>query len=511
MPDITLEFSNKNVNTYLTEDGAMQRTETVTVTGSSEYFLTLKLQNGVTLVNETKGTEETGNVRIYGEDKFYLKAPLSINGSWTSEIISNCKYRFQPIVYRTESDNQQNLVGKDLTAIVDSSKATHLNVNWLNTGNLIIHKVDAENNNIVIPDTIFNVYDMQGKLVTTVKTDNKGIARLENILVGQYKIVEKSTNSSYKVNSNGVDVNVTKGNTDIVITNERKKGTLVLYKYDADNRKSPISGVKFALYMDNDNLLGTYTTNSNGKIEINGLDIGNYYLKELQTDMRYKLNSEKIEAQIKTDEITEVTVYNNLIKGQIRIKKIDKDNNEITIPGVEFEILDKDMNIEETLTTDENGQALSKKLPAINEKYYVREKTTHDIYALSDEVKEIIIEKDKITDVTFENEKKKGTISILKADKFNEDIKLEGVIFGIYNEDEELVSTIITDENGEGTSERLVLGTYFIKELDTGSPYYLLDDEIYRTEITENGENMLLELYNERTDIDVIVDKKRKY
>ena len=510
MPDITLDFSNRKVNAFLTEDKKEQRTETITVTGSSDYFLTLKLQNGVTLVNETKGTTETGTVKLYGGEKFYLKALLTVNGTWTSDKIENCKYRFQPIVYRTEKDTYQDVASEELTPVVDKGTTTNLTVNWLNTGSLTIHKVDADNKNIAISDTVFDIYDLQGNLVATVKTDTHGIAKINNILVGTYKIVEKSTNQAYKVNTNGVEAKVSKGNTDVTITNERKKGTLTIYKLDSDNKKTPISGVKFALYTDSDKLVGTYITNSNGKIEINGLNIGKYYVKEVETDKRYTLNTEKINVEIKMDEATQIKVYNKIIEGQIRIVKIDKDNKKITLPGVEFEILDSKMNIIETLKTDENGEALSSKLPAIDEVYHVREKATHDMYVLSDEVREVVLEENKIVDITFENEKKKGTISIVKADKLNEDIRLEGVVFGIYNDEGELVTTIITDENGEGTSERLVLGTYFIKELDTGSPYYLLDEEIYRTEITENGENMLIELYNERTDIDVTVEKKRK-
>ena len=511
MPDITLDFSNSKVNAYLTENNTMQRTETITVTGNSDYSITFKLQSGVTLVNETKGTTETGTVKLYGGEKFYLKAPLTINGSWTSERITNCKYRFQPIVYRTEKDTYQNLVGDELKAVVDSGTTTDLTVNWVNTGSLTIHKVDADNKNIVIPDTTFDLYDLQGKIVATIKTDNQGMAKLNNLLVGTYKIVEKSTNQNYKVNTNGVEVKVNTGNTDITITNERKKGTLSIYKLDADNTKTPISGVKFALYTDSDKLIGTYTTNSNGKIEINGLDVGKYYIKEVETDKRYSLNTEKIYTEVKTDETTQIKVYNKIIEGQIRVKKVDKDNNQITIPGVVFEILDNKMSVIETLVTNENGEALSSKLPAIDKVYYVREKSTHDMYVLSDEVKEVVLEENKVIDITFENEKKKGIISIIKSDKLNEDIRLEGVVFGIYNDEGELVTTIITDEKGEGTSERLLLGTYFIKELDTGSPYYLLDEEIYRTEITEDGENMLIDIYNERTDIDVTVEKKREY
>ena len=510
MPDIILDFSKKTINAYFTDDNTMQKTESITITGSPEYSLKLKLQNGVTLINETKGTSETGTVEISGGDKFYLKAPLTINGTWTSASISNCKYRFQPIVYRTANDESQNLVSKDLTAVVDSGTVTSLTVNWLNAGNLIIHKVDGEDKSIVIPGTVFDIYDSSNNLVGTIKTNSNGIAKLNNIPMGKYKIVEKSTNAMYKVSTDQVEVTLNKKDTEITITNERRKGILMVFKYDNDG-KTTIKNVKFALYNKNNELIGTYTTDAKGKIEIKALDIGEYYLKEIQTDARYKLNTEKINVQIKTGETSKVNVYNQLIEGQVRIIKIDKDNNKITIPGVEFEILDRDMKLIETLVTDENGSALSKKLPVIGQKYYVREKSTHDIYVMSNELKMVELKGDKITDIVFENEKKKGTITVLKVDKLNEDIKLQGVIFGIYNEDKELVDTIITDENGEGTSDRLVIGTYFVKELDTGTPYYLLDEEVYKTQLIEDGENILLQIDNEKVDINVTVGKKRKY
>ena len=65
-------------------------------------------------------------------------------------------------------------------------------------------------------------------------------------------------------------------------------------------------------------------------------------------------------------------------------------------------------------------------------------------------------------------------------------------------------------KTGEGTSEELILGKYYVKEIDTGSPYYLLNEVIYITQITEDGEDILLQIDNEKTDIDVTVSKKRK-
>lgn len=180
MPNVVLNFSKSNLTAYLTDNNTMQRTETIEITGSSDYYLTLKLQDGVTLVNETKGTESTGTVNIYGGDKFYLKTRSTTTGSWTSNEIENCKYDFQPIIYRTESNTTQDVVS-GYKAVEDPSHTTRLNVNWISTGNLIIKKVDANNSGIVIPGTVFEIYDSNNNLVKTVTTDNSGIARADNL------------------------------------------------------------------------------------------------------------------------------------------------------------------------------------------------------------------------------------------------------------------------------------------------------------------------------------------
>ena len=127
MPEIVLNFNNRSLTAYAI-DNNMQRTQSVTVTGSSEYYLTLNLQSGVTLVNETRGTENSGTVNIYGGDTFYLKAPLTINGSWTSSNIDNCKYIFQPIIYRSAKQTNQVLAGQ-LSVQVDPGTTTNISVN----------------------------------------------------------------------------------------------------------------------------------------------------------------------------------------------------------------------------------------------------------------------------------------------------------------------------------------------------------------------------------------------
>ena len=84
---------------------------------------------------------------------------------------------------------------------------------------------------------------------------------------------------------------------------------------------------------------------------------------------------------------------------------------------------------------------------------------------------------------------------------------LEGAKFGVYNERNELIAELITDSNGKASCE-LKYGKYHLKELDTGSIYYLLNEQTFEFEIVSNGETVPIVVENEPTDITVDVDKE---
>ena len=117
------------------------------------------------------------------------------------------------------------------------------------------------------------------------------------------------------------------------------------------------------------------------------------------------------------------------------------------------------------------------------------------------------LEENQIKNITFENEKIQGKVEITKVDSKTKET-LEGAEFGIYNEKNEQVGTLKTDENGKATSKLLPYGKYYLKELNTGSVYYLLNEKTYEFEIVKNGETIPLTIENEGVDIKVDVDKK---
>ena len=87
-------------------------------------------------------------------------------------------------------------------------------------------------------------------------------------------------------------------------------------------------------------------------------------------------------------------------KGRVRITKVDEENNEIKLAGVKFEVLDQDKKVLETITTNENGEAVTERYPIRDyEKLYLREIETNEFYKLNDEVIEVTLEANQIKNV----------------------------------------------------------------------------------------------------------------
>lgn len=245
-----------------------------------------------------------------------------------------------------------------------------------------------------------------------------------------------------------------------------------------------------------------------GEIHVKDLRTGNYKWIEKETNKWYNL-AEDTTTEVVWDKDTANTIENELKKGQIRVIKVDKDNNEVKLEGVEFEVLDENGNVLEKIITDENGEALTQRYPIRDfDKLTLREVKTQEDYVLNEEPQTIELTEDEITNITFENERIKGFVEITKVDLKDNNKKLEGAKFGLYNENDELIDTLVTDSQGIAVSGELYKGKYYLKELDTGSVYYLLNENTYEFEIVNNGETIPVEIDNEPTDITVDVDKK---
>ena len=243
-------------------------------------------------------------------------------------------------------------------------------------------------------------------------------------------------------------------------------------------------------------------------IYLENLRVADYSLIEKNTNKWYNL-AENTDIKVEWEKTTEVTIENELKKGQIKVIKVDKEDNKIKLEGVKFGVYDKDNNLLETIVTNHDGEALTQRYPVRDfETLKLVELETKDEYVLNTEEKTITLEENQITNVTFENQKIKGKLQITKVDKTDNSKKLEGVKFGIYDMNNNLVQEIVTDKEGIAITDYLYKGKYYAKELETSSEYYILNEEKNEFEIVNHEEIIEKTIENEPTDITVDVDKE---
>ena len=438
-------------------------------------------------------TDSTGNLTFYDlyQNDYVLK-----------EIKSNDDYVI--------SQEKVNIKAK-------YNKVTELTLeNKHKTGNLKVYKVDKDNHKISLGNVEFDLYSEEfKKVIGTYRTNVDGEIKVEGLRTGNYKWIEKTTNKYYNLGEDTeVKVEWEKTN-ESLIENELKKGQIRVIKIDLDNNEVKLKGVKFNVLDEKNNVLEKIITNDEGEAITSKYPVRDFEkltLQEVETKENYKLNNEKQTITLEANQIKDITFKNEKKKGQIKVVKVDKDNNEVKLKDVEFKVYDEKGNVVDTLKTDENGEATTKRLP-IDQEYTIQETKTLEKYVLNETVQKVTLKQDEITNIQFENEKIKGKIEIIKVSADDNKLtgekagtKLDGAVFNIYNESDEIVD-VITIKEGIGTSKLLEKGKYFIQEETSGSDNYLLNTEKYPIEITEHLKTIPITIKNNSVDIGLDIDK----
>ena len=387
-----------------------------------------------------------------------------------------------------------------------------LNIN-VNNAKLKIRKTE-ENTNKPIEGVKFALYKDE-KLLQEKQTDKDGRISFDNLYPGKYTVKEVETAEKYVLENTPKEIELKYNETkEIEITNKLKTGKIKVYKVDKDNKEVKIEGVKFDLYSEElKKVIGTYTTDQNGEINVENLPVGEYKVIEKESNKWYNL-ADEIKIKVDFNKTAETTIVNELKKGQIKVIKVDKENNEVKLKGVKFEVQDKDGKVLETLKTDKNGEATTSKYAIKDfENLYLKEVETNEKYVLNDKITKVKLEENKIKNVVFENEKIKGKIKIIKTSKDYNKINnlkagspIEGVKFEIYNLDGKLLETLTTNKEGIAISSHLEKGKYKVKEVETNKNY-ILNTQTQNAIIKENGEVVTLNITNDSKNPDIDIEK----
>jgi uncharacterized surface anchored protein len=360
-------------------------------------------------------------------------------------------------------------------------------------GNLQVVKKDEAGK--VLAGATFQVFDANNKLVGTITTNAQGIAMLNNLPYGTYKLVETKAPNGYVLDQTPQYVTVSKDNPNgvasITVTNKKEVTTGDLEVIKTDESGKRLAGAEFDVFDANNQLVGKVTTDANGVASLSNLPFGTYKLIETKAPAGYELDATPHAVTVsKTDPNGKVsiTVKNKLEVTTGDLEVIKKDEAGTRLAGAEFEVYDNNDQLIDKITTDANGVASLSNLPFGT--YKLIETKAPAGYELDATPQYVTIAKDSPNGkATIEIVNRKvvvpetGTLKIVKYVKdSNPTVYLPGAIFEVYDKDTQLVGTYTTDANGEILLEDLEPGNYYVVEVEA-PPGYEEDTTFYEVTV----------------------------
>ena len=406
------------------------------------------------------------------------------------------------------------------TVKVKSNEVTTVEFRNQPKGNLIIVKQDSVTKEplegvefkIVYADGSY--VDAAGGTLSSTGlywTDKAGKISISGIS-GTVVVTEVETITGYTIDENTrtQTVVVNPNDTQTLYFYNTPVGGLQIIKSDKDSGKR-IAGVKFEIRKMNGEIIGTYTTDSDGVIYLPEAESGWYTVTELEAASGYLLDTTPHRIEVKDGQTATLEITNRKACS-ILIHKIDANTGD-GIYGVTFVIYDSGRNPIMEVTTDQDGYAyVDKELTA--GKYYIRELEAADGYILDKQYKTVYVEAGKTSTIEWENTAVTGQIQITKyAAESNAitgqagGVTLKGATFEIVRERSgKVVDYITTDARGVAASKPLPLGRYLIREVSAPA-YYQVSAETFDVTLEYAGQIIKLAAYNKPAELGVTLTK----
>lgn len=408
-------------------------------------------------------------------------------------------------------------LGGETNVLVEHNKTKEVTIkNELKKGSVKVIKVDKNNNQIKIPNVVFEVLDKNNNVLEKIKTDENGIAITKKYPVRDYetlKLHEIETDKWYALNNDITEVKLEIDKVqEVTIENEKKKGQIRVIKLDLDNNEVRLQNVEFEVLNQKGEVVDRLKTDKNGEAVTKRLPIDEQYtIREVKTLEKYVLTEETKTVTLKENQIENIEFQNEKKKGQIEVFKVDAENKEIKLEGVEFEVINSDNEVVEIIKTDKNGYAKTSRIP-IGE-YKLKEIKTDEMHILNNEIIKVDVTTDIVSRLDITNERIKGQIKIVKTSQDDSFISgevagtpIENVKFEVYDSNKNKVDEIITNKDGIAITKKLDKGYYTIKEVEAGK-WYLLNENEFVTEIKTHGEIVQVDITNESEKPSVDIEK----
>lgn len=286
-------------------------------------------------------------------------------------------------------------------------------------------------------------------------------------------------------------------------------GGLQIIKNDKDSGKR-ISGVKFEIRKMNGEIIGAYTTDSDGVIYLPEAESGWYTVTELEAASGYLLDTTPHRIEVKDGQTATLEITNHK-SSRILLHKVDKATGK-GIYGAVFLLYDSSHNPIGEYVTDQDGYIYADE-GLTDGRYYLREIKATPGYVLDPELKTIYVRAGSTTEIEWSNTAECGQIQIIKKSADDNATNglpagtlLEGAVFEIYDKAGNVVDTIKSDRNGSAVSKTLPLSRYTVREIKAPANYSI-NPTVMTAYLEFNGQIVTFEVQNTSVSTGVSIKK----
>ena len=386
-------------------------------------------------------------------------------------------------------------------------------------GNLIIVKQDSvtkeplEGVEFKITYADGSYVDAEGGTLSSTglyRTDKEGKISISGIS-GTVVVTEVETIPGYTIDENTrtQTVVVNPNDTQTLYFYNTPVGGLQIIKSDKDSGER-IGNVKFEIRKMNGEIIGTYTTDSDGVIYLPEAESGWYTVTELEAASGYLLDTTPHRIEVKDGQTATLEITNHK-SSRILLHKVDKATGK-GIYGAVFLLYDSNRNPIGEYVTDQDGYIYADEGLA-DGRYYLREIKAAPGYVLDPELKTIYIRYGSTTEIEWSNTAECGQIQIIKKSADDNATNglpagtlLEGAVFEIYDKAGNVVDTIKSDRNGRAVSKTLPLSRYTVREIKAPANYSI-NPTVMTAYLEFNGQIVTFEVQNTSVSTGVSIKK----
>jgi len=277
---------------------------------------------------------------------------------------------------------------------------------------------------------------------------------------------------------------------------ETTAGAIKVVAFDADS-KTKLAGAVFTVVNETGKVVATLKTNAAGEASMSNLEFGTYTVTQTTAPDGYAVPMDPWKVDLNTALITKEIPHEKSsgLKGALTITAVEK-GTAVPISGAEFELKTENGLFSKKVVTDAKGKA---SLTGLSYGEYELEQTkTNSEYVLPTESWTIKIGRQTPVEQKVENSlvNAYGALTVTLTDS-SSGTALKGAEYSLYDEEEKLVSKVVTDSKGVASFANLKAGKYTLEETDAPDDYKRSTD---KTSVTiKSGETLEVKLKSKKT------------